>query len=170
MREFTQETVKRLLGYPWFAHVLQSLDVTKATAACSWEDAVATCSGEVWRSVQLQVTNRFARELSLRSYARYQEWGRIAPELSSALMPIIDVHVKPVAKRHDLPESFLHSVHWDLTYVCLEAEYTDVPGPLFFLDRVDEWYRRGRFPCGWEGPKLDTGLACDLPKYKLIVL
>lgn len=170
MRDATRETVARLSEYPWFSEILQPLDGDEAVQVGSWAEALERCAGDVWQSVQLQISNLFAQELCLRNYERYLHWNDLAPELRTALEPILNAHVEPVVRCHNLPDAFANSVAWDVNYICLEAEFSDVCPPLFFLPRVDTWYRRGRFPCGWQGPKLETGLKAELPLHKLLVL
>jgi hypothetical protein len=163
----TRHTLEELGGYPWFESVGQPV-AGEALTVDTWDAAMRLSNGAVWESVQLQVSNRLAREINRRDWPRYSHWNRTAEEVKAAMEPIVQAKVATVARRNALPEAFVHGVRWDMLFICLEAEYADLYAPSFFIPHVAHWYASGHFPCGWEGPQLETGLI-DLPPHRLYV-
>jgi hypothetical protein len=163
----TRQKLDELAGYPWFETVGEPVagDVLPVN---SWEDAMRLSNGAVWESVQLQVSNRLARQINRRDWPRFSQWNQLVEQVKAAMEPIVQAKVVAVATQHSLPEAFLHCVRWDIMCICLEAEYADLYAPTFFIPQLARWYGVGHFPCGWDGPELDTDLT-DLPPHRLFV-
>jgi hypothetical protein len=43
------------------------------------------------------------------------------------------------------------ALSWDIMFICLEHEYSDLLSPFFYIPIVEPWYAAGHFPCGWDG-------------------
>jgi hypothetical protein len=86
-------------------------------------------------------------------------WNEIVVEVKTVSDPLVRQKTEKVVRENGLPPVFEASVRWDITGVCMEAEYADVFKPGWFAAQA-YWYVNGHFPCGWEG---------DYPKGKLVI-
>jgi hypothetical protein len=90
-------------------------------------------------------------------------------EVKQVLKPLF-ARIRTLGSRLSLPEAgFYHQVTWDLVGIGMATEYADVYPPLFSVPVLVPWYRAGHFPCGWDGPILDTGWNGEFPPYRLYV-
>jgi hypothetical protein len=159
---------RKLEALQWFANVGQPM-AGDCRAVQTWTQAVESCTGEVWSAVQLQVKNRFAREVREKSYVRSEEWNGIAAELRKLIAIVATNSIAPIVKRFNLNPNFQGCVSWDMLMICLETEFSELVPPSFFVPRLLPVYETGHFPCGWEGPKLLEGWEGELPSWRLIV-
>ena len=168
MNARTTQRLKKLESFPWFVNAGQFVSRDYLTVA-SWAEAVESSAAEIWSSVQLQVSNRLAREVRQNSYERSEEWNGIAAELRKGIAVIVANSIDPVAKKFKLKPDFQGAVSWDMLMICMETEFSDLVSPLFFIPRLCPIYETGHFPCGWEGPKLNEGWQEEHPNWRLIV-
>ena len=164
----TAKKLKELESFSWFVNAGQPSEGDYLVVQ-SWQEAVAFGAAEIWSSVQLQVSNRFTREVRQKSYERSEEWNEIAAELRKGIAAIVANSIQPVAKKFRLKQDFQRAVSWDMLMICLETEFSDLLPPMFSVPRLQPIYAAGHFPCGWEGPKLDEGWKGDLPNWRLMV-
>lgn len=164
----TIQMMQKLESLRWFANAGQPTMGGHLTVQ-TWSQAVRSCASEVWSSVQLQVGNRFGREVRQRSYDRSEEWNGIVAELREAIATVTSNSIDPVAKKFDLNPDFQDAVSWDMLMICMETEFSDLLPPMFFVPRLEPIYAAGHFPCGWEGPKINEGLEGELPNWRLVV-
>ena len=153
---------------PWFHCVGQSVS-DNVYGVSSWAEAMRLCSTAEWESVQRQVNNLLFTRVNEIDYERYKSWNPTVAEINARLEPMLKQHVAPVAMKHRLGQRFLNSVAWDVMEICIETEFADICQPIFFLDRVLPWYQCGHFPCGWDGPMLETTWQGPIPCEKLFV-
>ena len=163
-----RKAIDELSQFPWFQHVGDTFEdgVTKAN---NWREAVKACSTRAWESLQLQVGNHLAYKVNTTAYERFLEWNDSTIEINKRIDAIIEEPVRRYSEKRRLPARFKNCVAWDLTLSCQELEFSDVCRPIFFLDNVLPWYRRGHFPCGWLGPELKPGWEGPMPSGQLIV-
>ncbi len=135
----------------------------------SWPEAVASSRGEIWTSVQHQVKNRIADEITRRNYKRSEEWNVIASELRTALASLLSASGGPFTTQRHLNSDIQSALSWDLLLICLETEFSELLAPMFFVPRLEPIYAEGHFPCGWDGPKLNEGWQGNLPPYRLVI-
>lgn len=168
MNARTLQMMQRLESAQWFANIGRP-PIGNHRTVQSWEQALGSCTADVWSSVQLQVKNRIARDVRQKNYDRSDEWNGIAAELRKAIATVVANSVEPVAKKFQLKSDFQGAVSWDMLMICLETEFSDVISPIFFVSRLLPIYEAGHFPCGWEGPKLNEGWDGELLDWRLIV-
>ena len=168
MNARTLQMLQKLESFPWFGKVGQPMTGGHLRVE-SWALAVESCRGDVWGSVQLQLSNCFAREVRQRSYERAEEWNGIAAELRKGIAIIVADSVDPIANKFRLKPDFQGTVAWDMLMICLETEFSDVVSPMFSVPRLEPIYAAGHFPCGWEGPKMNEGWEGTPPASRLFV-
>lgn len=168
MNQRTAEKLSELKSFPWFVNVGKAAG-GDYLAVRNWNEAVELSAAEVWSSVQHQVKNRIADEVTQRNYKRSEEWNGIAAELRREIAAIVATSVEPLEKKLHLKPDFRGAVFWDMLGICIETEFSDLLPPMFFVPRLQPIYAAGHFPCGWEGPKLKEGWQGELPNSRLIV-
>jgi hypothetical protein len=168
MNSKTVAILDDLKHFPWFKHVGEHVndDVVKAE---DWKQAEALCKTTVWESVELQVGNCLSYRVNRTNYDRFLQWNPTTLEINERIDEAIRSGLKEVTDRLQLGRRFAECVESDITLSCLEAEFSDLWPPIFFLNHVLPWYRRGHFPCGWQGPELPPGWTDPMPPGKLIV-
>ena len=159
--------LERLDSFHWFSSVGQLARSERRVR--NWEEAVDSCGGAIWSSVQHQVKNRIAGDVTQRDYGRSEEWNGVAAELRKAIAVVVAKSVELVATRFKLKPDFQGAVSWDMLMICMETEYSDLVPPVFWVPRLLPVYAAGRFPCGWKGPELQEGWAGELPNWELVV-
>jgi hypothetical protein len=162
------DKLKEFGGYQWFANVGQPLK-ENFIPVHTWDDALNRSRGDIWNSVQLQVKNSYARQVRQTNHDRSVQWNPITSELRKAIAVIVENSIKSLSHPVRLKQDLIGSVSWDLLMICLEAEFSDLVQPLFFVPRLEPIYRAGHFPCGWEGPKVKEGWEGKPPDYPLYV-
>jgi len=151
----TLETLERAV---WFSKV-GIKDTKVAIVLSSWQEAIDHCSAPEWEDLCLEATNQYCERIVERSLDRWRKWNQTVDEIKRFTEPLVSTKIAAVVEQHKLPRVFQSVVSWDILFVCMEAEYSDVYPPGFFADQA-HWYVRGHFPCGWEG---------EFPKGKLII-
>jgi hypothetical protein len=164
MNQRTLNQLKELKAFPWFVNVGKPAGGDFLVVP-SWIEAVDLCVGEVWTSVQHQVKNQIAEEVTLKDYWRSEEWNDVAAQLEGEIFAIVE----PLQKSLRMNPRVGDSIRWDLFMICLESEFSDLVEPMFFMRRLKPVYAAGHFPCGWEGPKLDAYWQGGLLDWRLWV-
>ena len=164
----TQALLDELSRFPWFEHVGEPEEANVVWVR-SWSEAVNACKSQKWESVQLQVRNHLSYVVNTKNYDRFLQWNKLTVEMNERIDAVIMNPVKQVTRRFGLAERFAECVAWDITVSCQEVEFSDVCPPIFFLNNVLPWYRRGHIPCGWQGPELPPGWEGPMPQGRLIV-
>ena len=168
MRSITNSFIGELQSIPWFLNVGEPTTADVARAS-SWSQALELAMTPEWESVQFQVRNCLCFCVNRTNYARFTHWNGLVQAINGLIDPIVQKHAKPIAQREELQKNFEDGVAWDLMMACIETEFSDVCAPIFFLNQVLPWYRKGHYPCGWEGPQLQPGWRGPMPPGKLIV-
>ena len=71
-------------------------------------------------------------------------------EVKKITKPLAGRKIAAVVRENNLPNIFNIQVNYDITGLCMEAEYADVCPPGFFTC-IGYWSINGHFPCGWWG-------------------
>ena len=123
-------------------------DIVRVT---TWPDALARCMAPEWEDTTLNAQNTLTEHLHLRCSNLYANWNEVIAQIKvSIIAPIVDPAILPIATRFELPQVFLDCVHWDILHAVAEIAYEGCRPPAFFR-RLLAVYRRGHFPCGWNG-------------------
>lgn len=158
MHPRTVATLDELEKAHWFSAV--GLDDTSAAIVLSsWDEAVQHCSSIEWENLTLEAANQLHLRILERSKVRFNNWNDVVEAVKPAATDLVDRMTRDVVARFSLPKVFVDTVRWDVLHLCMEAEYADICPPGFFASQA-YWYKRGRFPCGWEG---------EFPEGKLII-
>src|SRR5688572_1083718 len=139
MNQRTEQKLRELESYPWFANAGDPVD-SNYLPVKNWQEAVELSAGAVWSSVQLQTKNNIADEVTRRDYYRSEEWNGIAAELRKQIALIVANSVEPVAKKFELGLDFQGSVSWDMLGICMETEFSDLLVPMFFVPCLQPIY------------------------------
>jgi hypothetical protein len=125
-------------------------DTKVAIVLPSWQEAIDHCSAPEWEDLCLEATNQYCERIVERSLDRWRQWNQTVDEVKWFTEPLVSKKITRVVERHRFPRVFHATVSWDILFICMEAEYSDVFPTGFYADQV-HWYVRGHFPCGWEG-------------------
>jgi hypothetical protein len=154
----TKATLAQLDAATWFEHVGEP-GSDNVIVLTSWQEALASCSGEDWRELLQEAVNQFAERLVELDRNRFNQWNALVDELKAASVPLVTQKIAGVVAAFELPKAFSMTVQWDILHACLEAEYADIFPPAFYASQA-YWYVTGRFPCGWSG---------QFPEGKLVI-
>lgn len=149
------DTIGQLWEVRWFENVGKPITVPsnlqeKMTRCFSWKEAIKSCSSPSWENVKIEAANNVRSRLSSLSLSRFGQWNVVAAEIRPLVKELMDQRITGVASTENLPPSFVKAVRWDLIHLLLEAEYSDIVEPAFYVPLCN-WYLEGFFPCGWEG-------------------
>jgi hypothetical protein len=159
MKETTKALLESLRQTDWFACVGTIHDEPSVVVITSWPEAMRLCQSEDWDYVSLEAKNLLTSRLAARWPDRYREWNVLVREVKAVHEPLVAEKCTRTVSAYQLPQAFVHCVQWDLLMACMELEYGDCVAPAYFSGLAD-WYVRGHFPCGWEGPFPDGGSLC----------
>ncbi len=169
MRQETRLMLRAMEDWPWFEHIGEPIKDPRVIAVASWDEAIEPHRSYVWECLRLQVKNRISIVLNERDWHRAQRWNPMTDEVKQVMMPLFD-RIRELGSRLSLSENvFYHQVRWDLLGICMETEYADIFPPLFNVPVLAPWYQAGHFPCGWDGPVLDTRWNGEFQHYHLYI-
>jgi hypothetical protein len=115
----------------WFSRVGVK-DTNAAVVLSSWQEAVEHCGSPEWEDLCLEASNQYRERLAERSRDSFIKWNEVVRELKKATTPLVARKVESVVRENGLPKVFETMVRWDITGVCIEAEFADVYPPGFF--------------------------------------
>jgi hypothetical protein len=149
MHSRTIATLDRLRDASWFSRVgvHEGPDVA---AVASWPEAIEHCDSSDWEDFQGEALNQYRSCIAHRSKQRLGFWNATVDEVNEITKPLVAGKIAALVREHALPEIFRIQVDYDITNVCMEAEYADLCTPGFFTN-IGNWYVKGHFPCGWWG-------------------
>jgi hypothetical protein len=169
MQEETLSILRSMENWSWFERAGEPIDYPGVIALGSWGEAIEPDRSYNWECLRLQVHNVSCQTVNLQDWNRAQQRSPIVNEVKQALRPLLD-RIRTIGSRLSLPEkNFYHQVAWDLIGICMETEYADIYPPPFSIPVLAPWYRDGHFPCGWDGPVLDTDWNGEFPHYNMYV-
>jgi hypothetical protein len=150
LKPTVKKAFDRVLSYPFFQSVGQPVPAS-VTKVNSWKHAAKICRSKAWEECGRVSTNLLARTVAEKDWYRGNEQNGIADELR----PLILAFVDSLLGRFPLDDKGMANVRavlsWDIMFVCLESEYSDLVEPRFYVPVVEPWYASGHFPCGWDG-------------------
>jgi hypothetical protein len=116
----------------------------------TWSLAIEHCSKPLYDDLRVDATNNITTTLLKTHRDAFERWNEAADANRPLFDELMEEKVHPVAKANHLPAAFVDTVRWDLSYLLMEAEYSNLLRPGFFTG-LSYWYSTGFFPCGWEG-------------------
>jgi hypothetical protein len=84
-------------------------------------------------------------------------------------LPFVDSLLPKSAIPEKLLKKMKPRLSWDIMFICLEIEYSDIVKPFFYLPLLDPWYASGHLPCGWDGQEFPDDWDGVIREGKLIV-
>jgi hypothetical protein len=154
------EMIEMLKNAPWFEHVGMPLEDDTAVPVYSWGQSMKLCLSYDWKDdVLIDARNGLSMILDRDHTKRYQDWNEIIDSIDECLKPAMEELAKLVIEDHDLPEEFKQVLVSTTRMACVEAEYSDIVPPAFFME-IAKWYIAGHLPCG---------LTEEYPNGKLMV-
>jgi hypothetical protein len=154
--EAAKAKLEEITSYPLLKFVGTPLSGDVKTVP-TWETAARECKSDNWQRCCIMGRNVLQRLTEQRAWDRSDRWDEyveaIRPRIVSCVEDLRSVVTAPVS----IFEKVRHNIAWNLLFICLEAEYSDVVEPIFFIPYVDKWYQCGHFPCGWNGLPFPDG-------------
>ena len=149
MRAETILELRALEQVPWFRNTGMGKfeEVVRVT---SWLEAVAACASLKWQNTQQRAGNRLAAAVQTVSWDQHNRWNEILKIADPIIDELLKRDVDPILQTQAIPSIVLKRVRCDLQGFALETEFNEIVEPGFF-SRLADYYRRGHFPCGWEG-------------------
>jgi hypothetical protein len=152
MKRRIERKLETIFEYRFFQSVAEPLPPS-VTPVTSWSRAAKECGAQKWANCQLMARNALQRFTEIQCWDRAQDWNPILQEIR----PLISIFCEALVRKTDLPEKLLTAIKtdlsWDIMFICLEHEFSDVVQPFFYIPLLDPWYAAGHFPCGWDGPE-----------------
>ena len=78
-------------------------------------------------------------------------------QVEALAQPFIDDLAESNIVPQEIKAQIKRQVSWDITFICLECEFSDLIKPFLYIPFIDPWYAAGHFPCGWEGTPFPIG-------------
>jgi hypothetical protein len=152
MKPRVQSKLDAVFAYPFFQSVGKPPS-GPITVINSWPLAVKHYTSRSWQNCSLIARNLLQRLTEKRSWDRSEEWNPLTDELR----PLIDSFANSILPKTGIPETLIAKIKphfsWDIMFICMECEYSDVIAPPFYLPVLDPWYAAGHLPCGWDGER-----------------
>jgi hypothetical protein len=145
----------------WFHAIGQTIESSDVDRVRCWQEALKYCAKALYKgAARIEARNQLTVALSENYATRYQQtYNALVDDINALIVPLIQQKTSFLDSRIKDSEDFQIAVQYDLRGACLELEYTDLIGPIFYLGAID-WYFAGHFPCGWNG---------RFPKGRLVV-
>jgi hypothetical protein len=125
----------------------------------SWKEALRCSDSLRWQNVRLEQLNRMRVDIDNVSPRRMDKWNDVVDMVHEVVDPLVERLLPPSLERFDSDDDMVNRIGEALKYAlgaaALEYEYADLRPPGFYCCLID-WYRLGRFPCGW-GTRDETG-------------
>ena len=117
---------------PWFAHVGERIDDPNIKQVFSWDDAWEACQDDPW------IYASFHKDVD----QNHPAW---APAFDRALEAIVNS-----GRDHELEDdvNVSNQAAWEAAGAAYQLATNKSDG--FYVGLMN-WYRRGHWPCGWEG-------------------
>jgi hypothetical protein len=152
--EAAKAKLEEVTSYPLLEFVGTPLS-GEVTSVNTWDAAVRECTSEEWESCCLMGRNALLRMLEQRCWDRAAKWNDLVDEIQPRIDARVDrlITELPIAARTFT--QIKSDLTWNLAFICLEEEHKDIVRPLFFIPYLDNWFKLGHFPCGWDGPPFE---------------
>ena len=117
----------------------------------TWDKAKKYYNQSMWEDTTLEAQNKLTIFLQNKYRNDYSQWNTLTVEAKKFLKKEIVPQMNLVKEKHNLDDSFVSCVSWDMLGAIMEHAYKECKNrPAFFLDLLSI-YEKGHFPCGWEG-------------------
>lgn len=147
MNHRTIATLNELRNIVWFDRC-GTREFDSAITLSSWAEALSYSETPEWENTCLEMANKLSSAVAQKAPDRFRRWNDVAEEVRPVVLEMVDQKTKFVRGANLLPESFVHTVQWDIIHLAFEAEYADIV-PVSFFAGQSFWYAKGHFPCGW---------------------
>ena len=155
MKPKVRQKLDQIFSYPFFESVGQPLPAT-VSGVKNWTQAAKSCGFTKWGNNRLMARNALSQAIQklypkLGMWERHQEWNPLCAELRPAIHTFLDTLLTKIPVKDKSLKNVRNSVSWDIMFLCMEVEYSDIVDPIFSIPHLDSWYSAGHFPCGWDG-------------------
>ena len=117
-------------------------------------------------AIQNRIQDQFPKPGMLE---RLQEWNPLGEETKPMIDSLLDSLMQKVPLADEPKTKVRNRIQFDLFYILLECEFSDISEPVLFMKHLDPWYAAGHFPCGWDGEEFPRSWDGVLRNGKLIV-
>lgn len=131
--------------------------------------------GNKWVNIGTTIFNRISAQAAAGRGDNWanRQWNRLVDRQKAQITRRLAPLLRPVMRRHKLPETFQYAVEGDVLAACLLQEFADAPAAAW-SQRIIDWYLAGHIPCGFTGAvpagkSTDPTVLPDLKKGKLVV-
>jgi hypothetical protein len=150
MKPTTAELIASLGTIHWFASVGKPLTEQRGVAPVkSWIEAATWCEHPVTEWAIFEAKNRLYARLASDHYQRFTLWNQVASELLQPAKDMLNIVVLPAISLEVIPQAISDTILSHLTGAMMECEYSDCAPDVVYFRRLLDYYRHGRFPCGW---------------------
>jgi hypothetical protein len=156
MRPTTQSLLVQLQTAPLLLQIGQPHTLAHRSVA-SWSEALELCHSASWDALQLMTKNRLAEVVNRLNWDRCQEWNGVCAALRPEIAKIVQASIERTHQTNGETTDLQGTMSWDILGILLEREFDDLTPPVFYLPVLLPIYEAGHLPCGWTGPKVDTG-------------
>lgn len=147
----TIELIEKFKQAPWFENVGKPLEDDSVVPVNTWDVAMKLCLSYDWRDdVLLDAKNRLSIILERDHRKRSQDWNKIGDEVDDRLNSPMEKVARSIIADRGLPKEFEWVIVYTTGMACIEAEYSDIVPPAFFM-QLASWYLAGHLPCGMTG-------------------
>jgi hypothetical protein len=155
MKPRVKQKLDQIFSYPFFESVGKSLPTTVSSVK-NWTQAAKSCGFLKWRNNTLMARNALQNAIEKQypkpgMWERSEEWNPLGQELRPTIHAFIDNLLSKIAVKDKELKNIKNSISWDIMFMCLEIEFSDIVNPIFSIPYLDPWYASGHFPCGWDG-------------------
>jgi hypothetical protein len=157
------EILKKLQSIAWFSQCGRPPDgdlTADIKWIHDWSTATKCFSNPHWEHTTFEARNALTAYLHSKHPNAYSEWNKVTREAKARLEETVFPIVLRFQKEHQLDQTFVNCVKWDILAAVMEASYRSCRPSVFFGNLL-MIYEHGRFPCGWLG---------DWPNGQLLVI
>jgi hypothetical protein len=168
MKAGVQTKLEHVFNYPFFRAAGNPLPPSVSDAK-SWTHAVKEYDSRKWENCRLMARNALQRFVEQQNWGRRQDWNPLSDELRPKIVSFIEELLPKTGLPAEVTKKVKDNLSWDIMFICLEQEYSDVVKPFFYIPLLDPWYAAGHCPCGWDGEEFPDRWDGVIPEGKLIV-
>lgn len=151
-----KDLINELGQFPWFENCGKPISETSFSYRQleNWEEVKDACAAANWLDATEEAQGELTEFLSSRHPSDYQGvWNRLAKEARGHVNTIVLPRAESVEASHNLGQSFIDAVKWEVLHGIMEISYSSKNPPGFF-EKLMHVYRLGHYPCGLEDETL----------------
>jgi hypothetical protein len=157
-----KQKLSEIQGFPLMKAVGLPLP-DSVIAVANWMSAGRECKRKPWQRARLMARNRLQTLTEQCDWKRSEEWDAFIVEVRPKAFEMAKDSLRNSTLSAETLLSVANEITWDFLGICLEAEYSDLFDPVFFIPQLERWYQSGHFPCGWEGVDFQDGWNGEMP-------